>query len=126
MIGLRNDMFLSKFFHAIIDGRRTILECTENGFDELTQKCLPSLRRADLLKIAKSCNIKITKNMYDFEISDKIKNWKPSLPLCYSKRELIKLSKKEVFVIFKLYNLDTDGIKLKHDLIDFLLQLQML
>jgi hypothetical protein len=131
-------MFSSKFFHVTIDGKKTLIGCSKDGFDEITKKCLHVLRRTDMLKIAKSCNIKISRLLYDFEIAEKIKEWRPSSPqFSYSRRELIKLSKKEMEHTFKVHNLNhlttststtsnVDKSRSKNDLIELFLECQNL
>jgi hypothetical protein len=112
----------SKFYHVSIDDKRTVIECNKDGFD----KRLPFLRRSDLLMIAKSCRIKVAKDMYDFEITDKIQKWRPPPSLSYSRRDLVRLKKNEILFIFKVHNVDCEGVVSKNELIELFLQLQTL
>lgn len=116
---------LIKFLIIPINGRKTSIQYSKNGFDEETRKYISTLRRTDLLRIAKNCNIQLSKEMYDFEISNKIIQWKPS-SFSYSRKELIKLTKKDIISLFNIHNLNTKKTEYKFDLIESFLQQQKL
>ncbi|CCV02378.1 hypothetical protein IIV31_006L [Armadillidium vulgare iridescent virus] len=118
-------MFDTKLFFIEIDGRQHILECSKDGLNERNKQKVTSLKRTDLLKIAKAYKIN-TARMYDFEIADRIIEWKPKPGelLCYSRCELAKLTKDEIKIIFKINGLSFQNTYLKKELIDLFLSHQ--
>lgn len=116
---------LIKFLIIPINGKKTLIQYSKSGFDEETRKYIPTLRRTDLLRIAKNCNIQLSKEMYDFEISNKIIHWKPS-SLSYSRKELTKLTKKDIISLFNIHNINTQKTACKFNLIESFLQEQKL
>ncbi len=88
---------LIKFLIIPINGKKTSLQYSKSGFDEET---------------------------YDFvEISNKIIHWKPS-SLSYSRKELTKLTKKDIISLLNINIINTT--KCKFDLIESFLQQQKL